>query len=149
MNAIEILESEHKGAMAAMDAVLRSAGEARKALFNALKAELELHDNIEETVFYPALAAHPAAAGFQGADKSAHEAVEAELDRLSAISVEDRRWEAAFKSMQVALLGHIHDEESGVFMKAKEGMSESELIDLGLAMKAKKDQHLRLVGSKP
>lgn len=148
MNAIDMLKEEHQGAKKAMNEVASSSGPARKQLFTALKAELEMHDRIEETVFYPALKSHPQASGLQGADKAAHEAVEKELAKLAMLSVEDASWLPDFKAMQSKLLKHIEDEETNIFVKVKSVLTANELSDLGSKMKASKAEKMKLAGSK-
>ena len=53
MNAIELLKTDHQ----AVEALFQKAEEGKPsdALFNEIKAELEAHAYIEETIFYPAI----------------------------------------------------------------------------------------------
>ena len=138
MDAIEILKTEHKGAKGLMEQVLAAAGAKRKGLFEKLKGELEAHDRIEEEVFYPSVRSNPKAAGLPAADKKAHEAVEALLDKLHALSVDDSSWTGRFTDMQKQLLAHVADEETQYFVTIRSLFSAAEMETLGQKMAAAK-----------
>jgi hypothetical protein len=143
MDAIVILEREHAKAKNAMEAVAKSPLGLKKGLFDALKAELELHDNIEEHIFYPAVLAHPKTSGLPQLDKKAHLLVEEALDALEALPVADPKWDPAFKAMQERLLSHVADEEANYFVVIRGALSPAELMDLGDKMNVEKEKHLK------
>ena len=144
MDAIEILKSEHKGAKSLMEEIVKSPASKRKQLFEKLMGELETHDRIEEQVFYPAVAANPKSSSLPGADKKAHEAVEAILDTLHALPVDDKTWITQFTSMQKQLLAHVSDEETKYFVLIRTLLSTVELIALGEKMKIAKKQLVKV-----
>jgi hemerythrin superfamily protein len=142
MDAIEMLEKEHKAAGGVMEKILKSSGPERKTLFEGLKKALLEHDHIEETVFYPFVQSRPKAAGFQAQDKQAHEAVETALAHLSKLPVDDKAWLPDFKDMQAKLLKHVADEEKRIFIAIRTLLSPEELSRLGEKMtEAKRGQH--------
>ena len=140
MDAIEMLKIEHRGAKGLMEEVLAASGAKRKGLFEKLKGELEAHDRIEEEVFYPAVLAKPKAAGFPAADKKAHKAVEALLDGLLTLPVDDPAWAGRFTTMQTQLLGHVAEEETKFFVAIRGALSPAELEQLGKKMATAKKE---------
>ena len=138
MDAIDILKAEHKAAKKAMAEIADSFGVKRKKLFTALKRELEMHDDIEERVFYPAVQAHPNASAFPAMDKRAHQEVEAALAKLERLPVAATEWINEFKAMQKKLLAHVADEENRLFVIIRSLLSQLELDTLGETMKTTK-----------
>jgi hemerythrin superfamily protein len=134
MEATAMLEKDHKNAKQAMEEILKSTGAKKKQMFESLKGELELHDSIEEDIFYPALKSHPKVADFPAMDKSAHQWVEGALGQLSKLPIEDSSWDANFKAIQEKLLKHVADEEGTIFVRVREVLSADELNQLGERM---------------
>jgi hypothetical protein len=145
MNAIEMLEIEHKGAKKLMEEIGRSTGATKKKLFDNLRHELEMHDRIEEQIFYPSVMKNPKTSGLAGIDKKAHEEVEAALARLAKLPVEDPDWNPSFHKMQDKLLEHVANEEKNYFVKVREVLSETEILQLGEKMKSEKEHLLKAV----
>jgi len=145
MDAIAMLEKDHKGAKKVLEEIAKSTGAKRKTLFTALKGELEAHDRLEEEVFYPAVQANPKAAGFALQDKQAHVAVEAALAKLASLPVDDLSWTPTFNAMKQQLLKHVADEETNIFVKIRKLLSTTELTALGEKMKTEKERQLHAV----
>lgn len=145
MNAIDLLEKDHAGAKKAMNQLPALKGAEKKALFMTLKGELELHDRIEEDIFYPAVVAHPGCAGLSAGDKAAHASVEAALAKLEKLAIEDASWQPTFDGMQKKLSEHIADEEGNLFVKIRQAIKGPELDALGAKMAAEKDRHAQKV----
>ena|SRR3984957_4580690 len=143
MDAIEMLKKEHKGAKALMEEIVSASGAKRKKLFETLKGELEIHDRVEETIFYPAVKNNPNASSFPAVDKLAHETVEAALASLEKQAVDDKSWIESFKAMQKALLAHVADEENRLFVTIRTILSNDELAQLGDRMKAAKERMVK------
>jgi len=143
MDAIEMLKKEHKGAKALMEEIVSASGAKRKKLFETLKGELEIHDRVEETIFYPAVKNNPNASSFPAVDKLAHETVEAALASLEKQAVDDKSWIESFKAMQKALLAHVADEENRLFVTIRTILSNDELAQLGERMKAAKERMVK------
>ena len=58
MDAFELLKSDHEkvaGIMEKIDGTTERALKTREELFTQLKSELDIHAQIEETIFYPVL----------------------------------------------------------------------------------------------
>lgn len=135
MDAIEMLVRDHRDAKRAMEAVARGAGARRLTLFEALKRDLELHERLEELVFYPALHAHSKKASFAAKDQQALEGVTAALAPLAEIPVDGPQWEPLFRCLQDAVLKHAADQEALLFVKVRKMLTPAELEDLADKMK--------------
>ena len=55
MDAFELLKQDHKKVSKLFSEIESASGQTKSQLFDQLKAELDLHAHIEETVLYPAL----------------------------------------------------------------------------------------------
>jgi hypothetical protein len=139
MDAIQILEKDHKGAKEILEEISKKIGPEKKKLFETLKHELEMHNSIEENIFYPAVQANPKAAGFSVKDNEAHEVVEAALIQLEELSVEDPGWTPLFMSMQDSLLKHVADEEGRMFVAIRNILTAQQLSELGRRMETEKE----------
>ena len=146
MDAIELLLKDHGEAKKVMQEILslpRHSDGNRKALFDSLKKDLLIHDNIEEKIFYPAVRANPQGNEFRLLDYEAHQVVEDLLDQLTSLPVEDDSWLPKFKVMQECLLRHVQDEEETYFPRIRQLMKPSELAELGKKMQAEKAKELQ------
>lgn len=143
MNAVDLLIKDHLAAKKAMEQIARSKGPRKMELFLALKSELTMHDSLEEEIFYPAVESHPRIKGFKAKDKDAHAVVEAALERLAGLPVDDEDWDADFEAMRNRLMKHVSDEETNYFVKVRQELSAGELDALGKKMEEEKKSQLK------
>ncbi len=149
MNAIDFLEKDHSGAKKVMGRISASTGAKKQELFTALKGELELHDKIEEEVFYPAVLSHPNAAGLSAGRRKGPP---------GRRSGPGQAGQAAASMMppgprpstpcKPSLLAHIADEEGDLFVKIRQAISAADLEALGVKMGAKKESELKVKAAK-
>ena len=62
MDALSLLKEDHdkvKKLLEDLDSTTERGVKTREQLFNKIKQELEIHEAIEEEIFYPALKDHP------------------------------------------------------------------------------------------
>ena len=140
MNAIDLLEKDHSEARRAMEAIAGARGSARQDLFKAFKHRIEIHDVLEETIFYPALLSHPKTFGYREMDKEAHKVVETALDTLAALAPDAGEWSRSFNAVRGVLMKHMDDEEFKVFIRIREVMSPDELAEIGDRMNRGRDR---------
>jgi hypothetical protein len=143
MDAIQLLETDHKNAKKVMEQIAASPPAKKKAIFSNLKRELEEHDSIEENIFYPAVLSNPRTAGFQAQDKEAHKVVEEALRQLEDLEVEDADWIPTFNAMQTRLLNHVADEENNLFLRIRGVLTQTELDALGVRITLEKERRLK------
>jgi hemerythrin-like domain-containing protein len=125
MDAVKLLKDDHdkvKKILNDLDATTERGVKTRRELFAKVKRELEVHETIEEEIFYPALKEHPKAKDLVLEAFEEHHVV----DTVMAENVEH----------------HIEEEEGEMFPQARRLFSKEELEELGDRMQARKERLL-------
>jgi hemerythrin-like domain-containing protein len=95
---------------------------------------MEVHERIEEEIFYPALKAHPKARDIVLEGFEEHHVVDEIMGDLGNTDVDNETWAAKFKVMKENIEHHIEEEEGEMFAQARQAFDEAELEDLGAKM---------------
>ena len=141
MNAITLLKEDHKTVKKLLkegEDTTERAVKTREELFNKIKKEMEVHETIEEEIFYPALKEHPKAKDIVLEGYEEHHVVDTILAELEKVPVDDERWTAKFKVMKENIEHHIEEEEGDMFETAKKVFEDDELEQLGTRMEERK-----------
>jgi iron-sulfur cluster repair protein YtfE (RIC family) len=141
MNAITMLERDHvkvRALLARLDSTTPRATVTRRDLFNRIKAALTVHETIEEEIFYPALKSHPRAKNIVLEGIEEHNVVDNLLGELTDLASSHETWGAKATVMRENLEHHIEEEETSMFVKARQIFDRSELEALGKRMAARK-----------
>src|SRR5688500_13558641 len=137
MNAISLLKADHDKVKKMLDegeSTTERGIKTRTELLRALKAEMMLHERIEEEIFYPALKSHPKATDIVLEGYEEHHVVDEIMGELEATDVTDETWGAKFKVMKENIEHHIEEEEGDMFKTAREVFDAQELEALGARM---------------
>ena len=141
MDALQLLKADHdkvKKLLADGDATTERAEKTRTELLATIKQELTVHEDIEETIFYPALKDHPKAKEIVLEAYEEHNVVDTVMGELEATDVTDERWGAKFTVMKENIEHHIEEEEGEMFKQARDVFDADELTTLGERMAARK-----------
>ena len=137
MNAITLLEADHDKVKKMLDegeSTTERGVKTRTELFQELKAELTIHERIEEEIFYPALKSHPKAKDIVLEAYEEHHVVDEIMGELEMTPVTDEAWGAKFLVMKENIEHHIEEEEGDMFKQARQVFDEGELEELGARM---------------
>ncbi|HEY7668727.1 MAG TPA: hemerythrin domain-containing protein [Actinomycetota bacterium] len=143
MDAITLLKDDHdtvKGILEKLDATTERGVKTREELFTRIKRELEVHEAIEEEVFYPALKEHPKAKELVLEAYEEHNVVDMVMAEIETVPFEDETWGAKFTVMKENLEHHIEEEEGEMFPQARQVFERQELVELGERMRARKQE---------
>ncbi len=143
MDALQLLKRDHdkvKKLLTEGEETTERAEKTRTELLATIKQELTVHEDIEETIFYPALKEHPKAKDIVLEAYEEHNVVDTVMGELEATDVSDERWAAKFKVMKENIEHHIEEEEGEMFKQARSVFDAEELRDLGERMAARKAQ---------
>lgn len=144
-DAIAMLKEDHKtmkSIMEDIDATTERGVKTREELLGKMKTELQLHEMIEEEVFYPALRRHKKAKEIVLEGYEEHHAVDMLLEELEGVAFGDETWSAKFTVIKENIEHHIEEEEGEMFKKAHQVFDDEELTTLGEQMAALKEEHL-------
>jgi hemerythrin superfamily protein len=141
MNAIELLKEDHRRfekLCADLESTTERALKTRQELFGRLKEALELHEEIEEKIVYPALKEHPETKDIVLEGYEEHHVVDVIVGELEGIDVTDEVWTAKFSVMKENLEHHIEEEEGEMFPQAQKLLTAEELEELGSRIEARR-----------
>ena len=149
MDALSLLKGDHdkvKKILQELESTTERGVKTREELFNKVKQELQIHEAIEEEIFYPALKDHPKTKEIALEAYEEHHVVDMVMAEIEGISVDDETWGAKFTVMKENIEHHIEEEEGEMFNQAKQVFEKDELAKLGESMAARKQE---LMGQAP
>jgi hemerythrin-like domain-containing protein len=136
MNAVDLLETQHKEALALLKQLEDSKpGAKRKQTFKKLQEALTGHMAIEEEVFYPAVISastkdgEPIAEGYEE-----HVVARVALDRCMRSLGQERLFQVRVGVLKELVNHHIKEERSSILPMARKALSKEELNELGVLM---------------
>jgi len=146
MDAVTLLKDDHdtlKRILEDLDATTERGVKTREELFIRVRRELEVHEAIEEEIFYPALKEHPKAKELVLEAYEEHNVVDMVMAEIEDTPFDDETWGAKLTVMKENIEHHIEEEEGEMFPQARQVFEHRELVDLGERMMARKDELLQ------
>ncbi|MDQ3252561.1 MAG: hemerythrin domain-containing protein [Acidobacteriota bacterium] len=150
MDAITLLKNDHEKVSAIfekLEPTTERALKTRQELFAKLKAELDVHAHIEETIFYPAIkdAAETRAITLEGYEE--HHVVKILLSELASMPVDTEQWTAKLKVLKENVEHHVEEEEDEMFKSVRKILTKEEINNLGAQMEAEKHNQLEKIST--
>jgi hemerythrin superfamily protein len=138
MNALELLKEDHERVKELFAKVEETESEKQhKQLFERIKAELETHTHIEETIFYPALEKFEELKDLVLEAYEEHKQVKTLIREMTRMKPGEE-FDAKLKVMSENVEHHAEEEEDEMFPKVEDCLSEDEIERLGDEMEAAK-----------
>lgn len=148
MNAVELLKEDHDKVDKLFQKVKATEESEHPPIFEQIKAELDVHTHIEETIFYPRL--------LEEGDKELQDIVKEGIEEhrqakmflreLSNLAEDSEKFEPKLKVLMEDIEHHVMEEEGEMFKMVKEQFEASVLEELGAEMEAAKKKAMK---SKP
>lgn len=135
MNAIELLENQHRqveGLFAQLDAC---GPDARQECFARLADLLDAHSEIEEQMFYPA--ARDESDDLVAKSLEAHAEVKTLCDDMRMLDCDDPVFGAKLSLLREHIESHVKEEEFELFPETERTLGEDRLQELGQLMAEK------------
>jgi hypothetical protein len=146
MDALSLLKEDHdkvKKMMDELDSTTERGVKTREELFTKVRQELEVHETIEEQIFYPALKNHPKTREITLEAYEEHHVVDTVMAEIQDLAYDDETWGAKFTVMKENVEHHIEEEEGEMFKQAKQVFDKDELTRLGEQMMVRKQELMR------
>ena len=146
MDALSLLKEDHdkvKKMLDELESTTERGVKTREELFTKVRQELEIHETIEEQIFYPALKNHPKTREITLEAYEEHHVVDTVMAEIQDLAYDDETWGAKFTVMKENVEHHIEEEEGEMFKQAKQVFDKDELTQLGEQMMARKQELMR------
>lgn len=140
MNAFELLKKDHQTVSGIFDELEAGDAATRQQMFPRLKQELDIHAQIEETIFYPALKAHPETRELVAEAYDEHAEVKKLLAGLEqGLSAADGdAWLEQLTDLRDSVEHHVEEEENELFPNAEKALGAEQIDALGTRMQEEK-----------
>ena len=136
MTAIEFLKTQHREALAMIEALEQRNGKALDAaslkIFGKLKSALVFHTTVEEQVFYHEFANDPATKHLIDDAYTEHRTVDELLVKLTTAAPD--KFGSYLRELKNEIAHHIEEEENDLFPQAEQLLGQRKLADMGMQM---------------
>jgi Hemerythrin HHE cation binding domain len=143
MDAFALLKADHErvaGILEEIEKTTERSNKGRERLFTDLKSELDLHAQIEEEIFYPALEESDETRDITLEAYEEHRLVKQLLSELESEPKDTEEWTAKFTVLKENIEHHVEEEEGEMFKKARKALSKEEIESLGNELQQAKQQ---------
>jgi hypothetical protein len=138
-SATDLIRADHARVLAVFHRYrLDASPRARRALASAICLALEVHAQVEEEIFYPALRAADSSLVDEQLEPE-HDEMRRLIAALRAMAPESEQYDAIFMELMRAVIHHVADEETILLAHAESVMGDS-LPRLGQRMAARRMQ---------
>ena len=139
MNILELLKEDHQKVAELFARVEATESEKQhQQLFEKIKAELEMHTHIEETILYPVLAEKEPLKELILESFEEHRQVKTLIREISALVEGSEKLDAKLKVMGENIEHHVSEEEKMLFPRAAWLLSQQQLERMGEEMQLMK-----------
>lgn len=137
MDALDLLKQDHAKLKKLFDKAA-SLDREQKRIFNQIKTELEVHAQIEENIFYPAMQKYDGLKELVAESLKEHSGMKALLQEMVTLT-DPAEFKDTLEELIDSVEHHAEDEEEGkMFPKIRELVSANELQKLGTQLQAAK-----------
>jgi hemerythrin-like domain-containing protein len=140
VDVLTFLKDEHDEAKTVFTKLEKAEGAAARKLFDQLKSMLSLHEEMEETFFYPQLKKEEPATDLILEAYQEHHVMDVLIDEISALKPTDETWAPKIKVLQENTEHHIEEEEGELFPKVRKIWDTGRRQEVGRQMQDMKSQ---------
>ena len=145
MDAFQLLKKDHQKVRDLFEELAEieaSDTKNRKLVFDQIKHETEIHAQLEEEIFYPALADESETAELIEEAYKEHKEVKRTLQKLDKMDKNTEEWAELCSTLQETVELHVEEEENEIFKRAKEILTAEGLRELGKQLQLRKEELL-------
>jgi iron-sulfur cluster repair protein YtfE (RIC family) len=142
MDLYQLLKQDHQKAKRLFEQLSDTSDRAvksRERLFTQLKQELELHTEVEEQHFYPALRDQEETRDLVEEALEEHSEVKEMLEELDSADKEDDGWVEQLAELQENVEHHVQEEETQLFPRAQKVLKKEEADKIAAAIEKEKE----------
>lgn len=137
MNITTLLKEDHREVESL---ITELEGSPSKETFLKLKQSLDLHAQIEETIFYPALEENDNTEDLVDEAYQEHDEVKDLLAEMASTDVDGEDFQDLLAQLKDSINHHVEEEENELFPKAQKILGEETLESMGEEMDSMKNK---------
>ncbi|HUP57725.1 MAG TPA: hemerythrin domain-containing protein [Bdellovibrionota bacterium] len=127
MDAIDLLKSDHRKVENLFNLTRQAQTvDEKRAIFRKVKAELEAHARVEETIFYPAFSQYESFDDILDESYQEHQDIQDMLVEMEDMQ-DDEEFQDMIEDLREEVEHHVHEEETVFFPKVRDVMDQQEL----------------------
>lgn len=141
MNVLELIKADHLQ-VETLFSEIESTDDTHKLYecFNQLYNALNVHAEVEEQTFYPAVRRCQNTQGLVDTAQAEHDEAQQMLEELASLSPTSAEFKQKMGELKQVIQHHVQSEEDEVFSQVRDCMSAEELSQLGSKFQAVKSQ---------
>ena len=141
MDVLELIKADHLQ-VETLFSEIESTDDTHKLYqcFNKLYNELNVHTEVEEQTFYPAIRRCQGTEKIVDVAQEEHEEARQMLEELASLSPTSAEFQQKISTLRQIIQHHIQSEEDEVFSQVRDCMSEEERSQLGSEFQSVKSQ---------
>lgn len=140
MDVLKLLKDEHDDVKAVFKKLEKAEGATATRLWDQLKSMLTLHEEMEETLFYPPLKEAPPTEDLILESYQEHHVMDVLIDEISQLQPSDETWAPKVKVLQENTEHHIEEEEGDLFPKVRKIWDTAKREQIGKQMQEMKER---------
>ena len=140
MDVLKFLEDEHDEVKQVFKKLEQAEGASATRLWNQLKSMLTLHEELEETYFYPQLKEEKKTEDLVLESYEEHHVMDVLIEEISQLEPSAENWEAKIKVLQENTEHHIEEEEGSMFPKVRKIWDTRKREEVGRQMQQRKTE---------
>ncbi len=142
MDLYQLLKQDHQKAKRLFEQLTDTSDRAvksRERLFAQLKQELELHTEVEEQHFYPALRDQEETKDLVEEALEEHNEVKEMLEELDSANKDDESWAEQLAELKENVEHHVEEEETQLFPRAQKVLKKEQADEIAGAIEKEKE----------
>jgi iron-sulfur cluster repair protein YtfE (RIC family) len=146
MDLYQLLKQDHQKAKRLFEQLSDTSDRAvksRERLFAQLNQELELHTEVEEQHFYPALREQEETKDLIEEALEEHNEVNELLQELDGPDKDDESWVEQLSELQENVEHHVEEEETQLFPRAQKVLKKEQADEIAAAIEKEKEAALK------
>ena len=143
MDCLELLKDQHGEAKQLFKQLEKAEGSKAQQLWTALKSKLTMHEQLEETHFYPELKKEKAAQEIVLEAYQEHHVMDVLIEEISALGPDDEEFHPKITVLQENTEHHIEEEEGELFPKVRKIWDKPKREEVGRKMEDMKQRLTR------
>lgn len=143
MDCLQLLKDEHDEVKKLFKQLEKAEGAQAQRIWGQINTKLSLHEELEETLFYPQLKKDERAKDIILEAYQEHHVMDILIEEINGLKASDEEFEPKTKVLQENTEHHIEEEEGELFPKVRKIWDVEKRKEVGAKMEEMKQQRLK------